>query len=86
MMTLGEIIRDRRTSKGMSLRKLAKLCAITAPYLSDIELGRRLPSASVQESIGGCLGLSPFLLPRLVQHEKAEALRRKYEAMTGKKI
>ena len=34
-------LRDLRKAKGLSLRQLAKSLHFSAPYLSDIELGRR---------------------------------------------
>lgn len=37
----GALIRKHRMSKGKSLRWLAKQMKITAPFLSDLELGRR---------------------------------------------
>lgn len=37
----GQIIRDLRMSRGISLRSFAKLMGYTAPFISDLELGRR---------------------------------------------
>lgn len=42
--TLGQRIRELRTNLKLSLRDLADKAAITPPFLSDIELGRRNPS------------------------------------------
>ena len=43
--TLGERLRELRQAQDLSLRDLAKRVGdVTAPYLSDIELGRRYPS------------------------------------------
>lgn len=44
MKTLGEFIREKREAAGLSLRELARRVEITAPFLSDIELGRRAPA------------------------------------------
>jgi transcriptional regulator with XRE-family HTH domain len=41
---LGEFIRESRKKSGVSLRELARIVNISAPFLSDIELGRRSPS------------------------------------------
>lgn len=38
---LGEEMRKRRESLGYSLREAAFRMSISAPYLSDLELGRR---------------------------------------------
>lgn len=38
---LGLAMRDLRTHRGYSLRKLAHKMSISVPYLSDLELGRR---------------------------------------------
>lgn len=37
----GAQIRDMRVRRGMSLRSMAKRIGISAPFLSDLELGRR---------------------------------------------
>ena len=39
--TLGEAVRQLRTEKRMTLRALAEAVGISAPFLSDIEHGRR---------------------------------------------
>ncbi len=39
--TLGEAIRYLRLQRGLSLRELARRVGISAPFLSDIERGRR---------------------------------------------
>ena len=57
MQTLGEFIRKKRDEVDLSLRELARRLEITAPYLSDIELGRRTPSDAVLAKIAGFLGV-----------------------------
>lgn len=42
--TLGQRLRDLREGAGLSLRELAKAANISAPFLSDVELGRRFPT------------------------------------------
>lgn len=57
--TLGEFIRRIRTEKlDMSLRELATRIKKTAPFVSDIELGRRHPSEEVLVDIARVLGVS----------------------------
>jgi transcriptional regulator with XRE-family HTH domain len=54
--SLGQRIRELRQAKDLSLREFAKrLGDLTPPYLSDIELGRRYPSASVLEKMAKAL-------------------------------
>ena len=56
MKTLGQRIRELREEKDFSLRELAKKSGVTAPFLSDIELGRRYPSEKVLSDIAVVLG------------------------------
>lgn len=42
-ISLGKRLRELRERAGLSLRELAKSAQISAPFLSDIELGRRYP-------------------------------------------
>jgi transcriptional regulator with XRE-family HTH domain len=37
----GDILRSQRLRRGVSLRALARAMEISAPYLVDLELGRR---------------------------------------------
>ena len=42
--SLGKALRRYRLEAGYTLRKFAELVGISAPYQSDIELGRRIPT------------------------------------------
>lgn len=59
MKTLGQHIRDLREEKDLSLREFAKRLGLSAPFVSDIELGRRFPSDDVFEKIAQVLGVPP---------------------------
>ena len=55
--TLGEVVREARTDKSLSLRDLAKRLDKTPSYLSDIENDRRVPSEEVLRNIAVILDL-----------------------------
>jgi transcriptional regulator with XRE-family HTH domain len=55
MKTLGERIRELREEHDWSVRDLAKKIKVSAPFLSDIELGRRHPSDEVLERLASLL-------------------------------
>ena len=42
--TMGQRLRELRERAGLSLREVAKAAKISAPFLSDVELGRRFPA------------------------------------------
>ena len=42
-LSFGGFIKQKRTEKGISIRKMAKKLKISAPYLSDVEKGKRNP-------------------------------------------
>ena len=46
-MTLGERIGDARSTRGMSLRCLAREVGVSASFVSDIERNKRMPSMDV---------------------------------------
>jgi transcriptional regulator with XRE-family HTH domain len=52
---LGEIIRRRRESAEVSIRRFASMVGISGPYLSQIERGLRAPSDRVLQAIAGTL-------------------------------
>lgn len=55
MKTLGERIRELREEHDWSGRELAKKLKVSAPFLSDVELGRRYPSDEVLEKLASFL-------------------------------
>jgi transcriptional regulator with XRE-family HTH domain len=55
MKNLGQRIRELREEKDLSLREFAKKIEVSAPFLSDIELGRRYPSEKVLSGIARAL-------------------------------
>jgi len=57
MMTLGQRIRERREELDLSLREFAAKLGLSAPFISDIELGRRYPSDQVLRAIAKTLSL-----------------------------
>jgi len=56
--TLGEYIREQRTSAEVSLRQLAKSAGVSNPYLSQVERGLKKPSAEILGQIAGALRIS----------------------------
>ena len=58
MKTLGQYIRELREEKDLSLREFAKRLGLSAPFVSDIELGRRFPSDEVLEKMAEVLAVS----------------------------
>lgn len=50
-MTLGEYIRMLRDKRDISLREFARKLNCSAPFISDVELGRRFPSERLLEQI-----------------------------------
>jgi len=42
MSRLGDLIHLERTRRGLSLKKVAKLCAVSESYLADVEQGKRI--------------------------------------------
>lgn len=48
--------RTMREAQGLSLREVSRRMGISAPYLSDLELGRRLWSAALCEAFERAIG------------------------------
>lgn len=57
MEGLGAYIRQLRDERDLSLREFAKKLDLSAPFISDIELGRRHPSEEVLTKISQVLGV-----------------------------
>jgi transcriptional regulator with XRE-family HTH domain len=58
-ISLGQRIRELREKADLSLRGLATRIGISAPFLSDIELGRRFPSEEILAKLADALDVSP---------------------------
>lgn len=58
--SLGEIIRDARENKGITMTELAKQVQITQGYLSKIENNLKVPVDGVLQRIGNVLGIDNF--------------------------
>lgn len=66
MKPLGERIRELRDEHDLSVRELAKKAQVSAPFLSDVELGRRHPSDEVLKLIATALSTT---LDELKKHD-----------------
>jgi transcriptional regulator with XRE-family HTH domain len=56
--SIGDFIREQRTSAQVSLRQLSKLAGVSNPYLSQVERGLRKPSAEILQQIAKGLRIS----------------------------
>jgi transcriptional regulator with XRE-family HTH domain len=56
--SLGDYLREQRTSAQLSLRQLAEQTGVSNPYLSQIERGLRRPSAEVLQQLAKALRVS----------------------------
>jgi transcriptional regulator with XRE-family HTH domain len=56
--SLGDYLREQRTSAQLSLRQLAEQTGVSNPYLSQIERGLRRPSAEVLQQLAKALRIS----------------------------
>ena len=56
--SLGDYLKEQRTSARLSLRQLADQAGVSNPYLSQIERGLRKPSAEVLQQIARALRIS----------------------------
>lgn len=76
MKTLGEYVRELREKQDYSVRELAKRLKVSAPFLSDIELGRRHPSDDVLERLALELKTKPEELRKYDTRAPVQELKR----------
>lgn len=69
--SMGQRLRELRERAGLSLREVAKAAKISAPFLSDVELGRRFPTNETLALIAQKLGASA---DHLKKHDHRSAL------------
>jgi transcriptional regulator with XRE-family HTH domain len=80
-MTLQQIfianLKDFRQKKGLSQMTLAELCDTSGNYISEIEMGRRIPSFEKIEKIAGALEIASYQLFMQETAEKYEEIEQK---------
>ena len=54
---IGEVLRDERTRQGRTLAAVADDAAVSLPYLSEVERGRKEVSSDLLAAIGDALDL-----------------------------
>lgn len=59
---LGEVIREQRLAKGLTLRSLSDNGYISLGYLSEVERGQKDASAEIVENIANGLGVRSYEL------------------------
>jgi transcriptional regulator with XRE-family HTH domain len=79
----GQLIRDRRTAQGLSLRKFAELVGVSPTYLSQVEQGNCDPPTAERvrrmaeilgenaDELTALAGRVPDDLPRILQKQPA---------------
>ena len=75
-LTLGQTVRSKRLERGLSLRALAVRLGVSAPFLSDVELGRRFPSGPVLARMAAALAVPLEELERADARVPVEELKR----------
>ncbi len=75
-MTFGVIIKTRRKSLDLSLRKVAKLCGVSPTYISHLENDIATPSEGVIYKLALVLDFDPDSL--LIERAIIPAWARKY--------
>ena len=71
----GTYLRQIRERKNISLRELAKKIGVSGAFLSDIELGRRFPSADKIELLAKEIGVPLEELQQYDFRNEAETIR-----------
>ena len=74
--TMGQRLRELRERAGLSLREVAKAAKISAPFLSDVELGRRFPTNETLALIAQKLGASADDLKKHDHRSSLDDLKR----------
>lgn len=79
----GERVRELREAKKMTLRALAKALGVSAPFVSDVEHGRRMPSDVAKwASVLGVEERSLSVLDERNLEQRVRDLEERMDAMT----
>ena len=78
--SLGEMLREWRDKADISLRELARDVGVSAPFLSDVELGKRYPRDDVLRKIAERLEIAFDDLKRYDNRESVADIKRMMQA------
>lgn len=78
--TLGEFIRHKRDELDISLRELARRLGVSAPFVSDVELGRRYPGDEILAKMASEFKVSVERLKSFDSRESLAEFKRVLEA------
>lgn len=81
--SLGQKLRELRDAADLSLRELAKVIDVSAPFLSDVELGRRFPSDEVLAKLAKVLKIPLEELQQFDSRQPVADLKRMIENNPG---
>ena len=81
--SLGQKIKELRDTADLSLRELATKLGVSAPFLSDIELGRRFPSEEVFAKLANAFNVSVDELQKYDSRQPVAELKRMVENNPG---
>lgn len=74
---LGSVLRDERRRQDRTLADVAETAAVSLPYLSEVERGRKDVSADVLTSVADALGIGvPEVLERTARRLRVGVERR----------
>ena len=82
-ISMGQRLRELRERAGLSLREVAKAAKISAPFLSDVELGRRFPTNETLALIAQKIGASADDLKKHDHRSALADLKRLAEASSS---
>ncbi len=57
---IGEVVREQRLAKQMTLRKLSARSSVSLSFLCEVERGDKQPSSKIVEAIAGGLNLNAY--------------------------
>lgn len=81
--SLGQKLKELRDAADLSLRELAKKLDVSAPFLSDVELGRRFPSADVLTKLAKTLKVPVDELRQYDSRQPVAELKKMIEGNPG---
>ena len=84
---LGKALRDRRKKMGLTLTKLAELCGLSQPFLSQLENGKAMPSLMALHKVAQALETTAHDLLETRQEMEISLVRagddKSYELLEG---
>ncbi|WP_343828290.1 helix-turn-helix transcriptional regulator, partial [Clostridium subterminale] len=86
MPSIGDLIKEKRTEKNISQRKLAELCGMSYSHICRLEKGENIPTLDTITKISNALGVPPDIFTFDENDELSEFMKQSIQQLMDSEV